>query len=283
MLGRCRPPRRSSAADAVVLVTDHDAFDLNRLAGAGRLLPRHPRAVERSDRGAALGGRPRHRRSRLHRFPRLPRAARRRPGRASGRARRPLDGPRLEPLGCQTSSSSKAAFSTTELVTGWWPASDAVVHLAAVPAVARSLQDPRASHDANATGTLVVLEAARATGAPVVVASSSSVYGQGGRHAHPRRPSDPPGQPVRREQAGDRVLRDGLRALVRLARPCVRFFNVFGPSQRADHAYAAVIPAFVSAAQSDSPSPSTATGPRPATSPTSVTSPPSSATHWRGR
>ena len=52
---------------------------------------------------------------------------------------------------------------------------DAVVHLAAVPAVARSLQDPRASHDANATGTVVVLEAARAKDAQVVVASSSSV------------------------------------------------------------------------------------------------------------
>lgn len=80
---------------------------------------------------------------------------------------------------------------------------DAVVHLAAVPAVARSLQDPRASHDANATGTVVVLEAARAKDAQVVVASSSSVYGRGvamptprttrpGRPAPTRRASWPP-------------------------------------------------------------------------------------------
>ncbi len=63
---------------------------------------------------------------------------------------------------------------------------DAVVHLAAVPAVARSLKNPRASHDANATGTVVVLEAARAHGAHVIVASSSSVYGRGGHCRRPR-------------------------------------------------------------------------------------------------
>ena len=52
-----------------------------------------------------------------------------------------------------------------------------VVHLAARPSVPRSLLDPVASHEVNATGTLFVLEAARAAGAHVVVASSSSVYG----------------------------------------------------------------------------------------------------------
>jgi UDP-glucose 4-epimerase len=53
----------------------------------------------------------------------------------------------------------------------------AIVHLAARPSVSRSLADPLASHLANATGTLQVLEVARRTGAHVVAASSSSVYG----------------------------------------------------------------------------------------------------------
>ena len=53
----------------------------------------------------------------------------------------------------------------------------AIVHLAARPSVSRSIADPVASHLANATGTIQVLEAARRTGAHVVVASSSSVYG----------------------------------------------------------------------------------------------------------
>ena len=50
---------------------------------------------------------------------------------------------------------------------------DAVVHLAARPSVPRSIADPVASHLANASGTVAVLEAARRTGAHVVVASSS--------------------------------------------------------------------------------------------------------------
>ena len=54
----------------------------------------------------------------------------------------------------------------------------AVVHLAARPSVPRSVKDPVASHLANATGTVNVLEAARrANDAQVIVASSSSVYG----------------------------------------------------------------------------------------------------------
>jgi UDP-glucose 4-epimerase len=141
----------------------------------------------------------------------------------------------------------------TDLVNQLVSGVDAVVHLAAIPAVARSLQDPRASHDANATGTLVVLEAARATGAPVVVASSSSVYGRGVAmptpEDHPTRPASPyAASKLATESYALSYARSfGLPVLA------LRFFNVFGPSQRADHAYAAVIPAFVSAALSGLP------------------------------
>jgi len=53
-----------------------------------------------------------------------------------------------------------------------------IVHLAAIPSVPRSVQNPLASHEANATGTVKVLEAARRHEVDqVIVASSSSVYG----------------------------------------------------------------------------------------------------------
>ena len=55
---------------------------------------------------------------------------------------------------------------------------DAVVHLAAIPSVPRSLANPVASHHANATGTLMLLEGCRAAGvSQVICSSSSSVYG----------------------------------------------------------------------------------------------------------
>lgn len=130
---------------------------------------------------------------------------------------------------------------------------DAVVHLAAVPAVARSLENPRASHDANATGTVVVLEAARARGAHVIVASSSSVYG---RDVVMPTPEDHRTQPVSPYAASKLAAESYALAYARSFRLRVlvfRFFNVFGPLQRADHAYAAVIPAFISAALAGNP------------------------------
>ncbi|MET0880117.1 MAG: NAD-dependent epimerase/dehydratase family protein, partial [Acidimicrobiales bacterium] len=54
---------------------------------------------------------------------------------------------------------------------------DRIVHLAARASVPRSIAEPVAAHEANVTGTVNVLEAARPRGLPVIVASSSSVYG----------------------------------------------------------------------------------------------------------
>ena len=54
---------------------------------------------------------------------------------------------------------------------------ESIVHLAALGSIPRSIANPVATHEANATGTLRVLEAARTTGAHVTVTSSSSVYG----------------------------------------------------------------------------------------------------------
>jgi len=126
---------------------------------------------------------------------------------------------------------------------------DAVVHLAARASVPRSLEDPVATHEANATGTLGVLEAARqAGGIQVVVASSSSVYGANrtlpaGEDLPPRPLSPYAASKLAAEAyAVSYASSFGLPVLV------FRFFNVFGPLQRAGHAYAAVVPAFVSAA-----------------------------------
>ena len=130
----------------------------------------------------------------------------------------------------------------------------AIVHLAARPSVPRSLADPMATHEVNATGTMMVLEAARRHGMPhVIVASSSSVYGA--NPALPKREDMSP-QPVSPYAASKLATEAyalsyghsfGLPVLA------FRFFNVFGPLQPAGHAYAAVVPAFVSCALAGRP------------------------------
>src|SRR4051794_8917941 len=125
---------------------------------------------------------------------------------------------------------------------------DAVVHLAARPSVPRSLADPLATHEANATGTLNVLEAGRRRGAYVLVASSSSVYGDTvelPKHEDlPTRPLSPYGASKLAAEAY--VL--AYAASFGLPVLALRFFNVYGPLQSAGHAYSAVIPRFIDAA-----------------------------------
>ncbi len=134
--------------------------------------------------------------------------------------------------------------------------SDAVVHLAARPSVPRSLADPMASHLTNATGTMEVLEAARRQGGPqLVVASSSSVYGA--NPALPKR-EDMVAMPASPYAASKLAAEAAALAYGRsfgLPVLAFRFFNVFGPAQAADHAYAAVVPTFISAALRGEPLP----------------------------
>lgn len=131
-----------------------------------------------------------------------------------------------------------------------------VVHLAARPSVPRSIADPLASHHANATGTVMVLEAARAAGvSQVIVASSSSVYG-----ANPALPKSEdlltqPRSPYAASKLATESYALAWGASYGMGVLAFRFFNVFGPLQPADHAYAAVIPAFVSAALDGRPLP----------------------------
>jgi UDP-glucose 4-epimerase len=131
---------------------------------------------------------------------------------------------------------------------------DSVVHLAARPSVPRSIEDPMASHLANAHGTMIVLEAARRAGdLQVVVASSSSVYG-----ANPVLPKHEdlatrPLSPYAASKLATEAYTLAYGHSFGLPTVAFRFFNVFGPLQAANHAYAAVVPSFIDAALRDRP------------------------------
>ncbi len=131
---------------------------------------------------------------------------------------------------------------------------DAVVHLAARGSVPRSLAEPLATHEVNATGTAQVLEAARAVGiGHFVLSSSSSVYG-----ANPTLPKHEnlvpsPVSPYAASKLAGESLALAYQRSFGLPVLALRFFNVFGPLQPADHDYAAVVPRFVDAALAGRP------------------------------
>ncbi|MGP3966381.1 NAD-dependent epimerase/dehydratase family protein [Streptomyces sp. 6N223] len=135
----------------------------------------------------------------------------------------------------------------TRLLDDVMSSADAVVHLAARPSVPRSLAEPVASHEANATGTVRVLEACRRRGVHVVVASSSSVYGDTAELPKHEALPTLPLSPYAASKVATEAYTLAYGAAYGLPVLVLRFFNVYGPLQPAAHAYAAVIPAFIDA------------------------------------
>lgn len=123
-----------------------------------------------------------------------------------------------------------------------------VVHLAARGSVPRSVADPIGSHMANTEGTLAVLEAARKVGAHVVFSSSSSVYGVNTTLPKKEEMWAQPMSPYGASKLAAESYCLAYRQVYDMDILAFRFFNVYGPRQRADHDYAAVIPRFVWAA-----------------------------------
>ena len=129
-----------------------------------------------------------------------------------------------------------------------------VLHQAALPSVQRSVDDPMASHQVNATGTLILLIAARDEGVRrFVYASSSSVYGD--TPAMPKRETMTP-QPLSpyavSKLAGEYYCKI-FHSLYGLETVSLRYFNVFGPRQDPHSQYAAVVPNFVKAVLAGGP------------------------------
>jgi UDP-glucose 4-epimerase len=123
---------------------------------------------------------------------------------------------------------------------------DGVFHLAALPSVQRSINDPISTNATNVDGTLNVLIAARDCGVgKVVFASSSSVYGD--TPTLPKKEdmkSNPKSPYAITKLIGEHYCRV-FSEIYGLKAACLRYFNVYGPRQDPNSEYAAVIPRFI--------------------------------------
>jgi UDP-glucose 4-epimerase len=131
---------------------------------------------------------------------------------------------------------------------------DYVFHLAALPSVPRSIKDPVATNQANITGTLKVLTAAKHSGIKkVVYASSSSVYGD--TPTLPKSEDMPvnPLSPYAVTKATGEFYCKVFQDIYGLQTASLRYFNVFGPRQDPNSQYAAVIPKFIHSIMNDEP------------------------------
>ena len=126
---------------------------------------------------------------------------------------------------------------------------DFVLHQAALPSVPRSVRDPVATHEVNATGTLNVLVAARHAGVRrVVFAASSSVYGNTPTLPKQEEMATQPLSPYAVSKLAAEGYCRAFHVAHRLETVALRYFNIFGPRQDPDSQYAGVIPRLITAA-----------------------------------
>lgn len=148
----------------------------------------------------------------------------------------------------------KGSVTDLDLLRKIFKGADYVFHQAAIPSVPRSIKDPVRTNEANVTGTLNVLIAARDCGVKkVIFASSSSAYG------------DTPELPKREDMNPNPLSPYAVTKLVGeyycnvfnevydLKTAALRYFNVYGPKQDPYSDYAAVIPKFIKRIHEEKP------------------------------
>jgi UDP-N-acetylglucosamine 4-epimerase len=123
---------------------------------------------------------------------------------------------------------------------------DFVFHQAALGSVPRSIENPIATHNANASGFLSVLVAAKNAGVKrIVYASSSSVYGDSADSPKREEKIGKPLSPYAVSKLVNEFYADIFSRTYNMEIIGLRYFNIFGPRQNPKGEYAAAIPLFI--------------------------------------
>jgi nucleoside-diphosphate-sugar epimerase len=123
-----------------------------------------------------------------------------------------------------------------------------VIHLAALPSVARSVDDPLTANEVNVTGTLNVLLAARDAGVKrLVFAASAAAYGDNPTMPRVETLTPDPLSPYALAKVAGEYYCRVFTTIYGLETVSLRFFNIFGPRQNPDSPYTGVLSKFVPA------------------------------------
>jgi UDP-glucose 4-epimerase len=148
----------------------------------------------------------------------------------------------------------RGSVTDLSLVTGLVKDVAYIFHLAALASVPRSIENPRACHEVNLSGTLNVLLAAMEKGVrKVVYSSSSSVYGDAPTLPKREEMAPQPLSPYAVAKLAGEYYCQVFNEVYKLPTICLRYFNVYGPRQDPNSQYAAAIPSFIQRALAGDP------------------------------
>jgi UDP-glucose 4-epimerase len=125
---------------------------------------------------------------------------------------------------------------------------DAIIHLAARGSVPRSISNPEATFKVNIQGTINVCEVARLRSIPIIFSSSSSVYGVNKKENKSEDEWLAPISPYAASKLSGEAIVTSYSRSFNFPTAVFRLFNVYGPGQRPEHQYSAVIPRWIWAA-----------------------------------
>lgn len=148
----------------------------------------------------------------------------------------------------------RGSVTDLPLLTKLFQKAQYVFHQAAITGVPRSVDTPRFSHEANATGTLNVLLAARDNHVKkVIYASSAAVYGDTQALPQTEDILPAPLSPYAVTKLAGEYYCQVFHQTYGLSTVALRYFNVYGPRQDLNSQYAAVIPVFIKRAFEGNP------------------------------
>lgn len=131
---------------------------------------------------------------------------------------------------------------------------DFVSHQAALGSVPRSINDPITTNEVNINGFLNILVAAKNEQVKrMIYAASSSTYGDSAKLPKTEEQIGNPLSPYAVTKYVNELYADVFTRIYDFNTIGLRYFNVFGPKQSANGAYAAVIPLFIEAALNNTP------------------------------
>jgi UDP-glucose 4-epimerase len=148
----------------------------------------------------------------------------------------------------------RGCITDQKMLRSCFEGADAVLHQAAIPSVQRSIDNPSATNEANVTGMINVLIAARDCGVKkLVFASSSSVYGDTPTLPKREDMTPNPRSPYAVSKLTGEHYARVFSEIYGLSTASLRYFNVYGPRQDPTSEYSAVIPRFITRVLSGKP------------------------------
>lgn len=122
---------------------------------------------------------------------------------------------------------------------------DVIVHLAARGSVPRSIKEPITTYRVNVEGSLNILESCRSNNSHLIFISSSSVYGSNPTIPKNEKMWMQPLSPYAASKLSGEAFVNAYTSTYGIRTTPLRLFNVFGPRQRPDSEYAAVLPKWI--------------------------------------